>query len=134
MRNSEAVRAVEGWVRREFRQYAVALRKLAYSQFNGVGEHALLQLSAQMNTAADRCLEEALVSVGFKDAPAVPPATERKCPTIEEIRAVMPEWPDTAGKPWQMCAICYVLYDPASSHRHDHSRQAWTTEADPKCG
>jgi hypothetical protein len=134
VRNNEAVRAVEGWVRREFRQYAVALRKLAYSQSNGVGEHALLQLSAQMNTAADRGLEEVFGSVGFKDPPAVPTATERKCPTIEEIRAVLPEWPDTAGIPWQMCPTCYVLYDSASSHRHDHSQQAWTTEADPKCG
>jgi hypothetical protein len=134
VRNTEAVRAVEGWVRREFRQYAVALRKLAYSQSDGVGEHALLQLSAQMNTAADRGLEEIFGPVGCKDPPAVPAATERKCPTIEEVRAVMPEWPDTAGIPWQLCATCYVLYDPASSRRHDHSQQAWTTEADPKCG
>jgi hypothetical protein len=134
VRNNEAVRAVEGWVRREFRQYAVALRKLAYSQSHGVGEHALLQLSAQLSTAADRGLEEVFGSVGFKDPLAVPTATERKCPTIEEIRAVLPEWPDTAGIPWQMCPTCYVLYDPASSPRHDHSQQAWATEADPKCG
>jgi hypothetical protein len=128
------VRAIEGWVRREFRQYAVALRKLAYSQSNGVGEHALLQLSAQMNTAADRDLEEIFASVGLKDPAALPTAAEQKCPTIEDIRAVIPEWPDTTGIPWQMCATCYVLYDPVCSHPHDHSAQTWTAEADPKCG
>lgn len=62
-RVNEVVRAVEGWARQELRQCAVALRKLAYSQPNGIGEGALLRLSEQMNTAAGKGLADIISSV-----------------------------------------------------------------------
>jgi len=64
---SEVVTALEAWVRRGLREYAVALRKLAYSLPNGVGEWELLQLSEQMNTAASQDLGGIFASVGLKD-------------------------------------------------------------------
>lgn len=60
---SQFVDAVERWVSRQLREYAVAVRTLAYSQPNGVGETALLRLSEQMNTAADKGLGEMLASL-----------------------------------------------------------------------
>ena len=65
--SSEVVTALETWVRRGLREYAVALRKLAYSLPNGVGERELLQLSEQMNTAASQDLGAIFASVGLKD-------------------------------------------------------------------
>ena len=44
---------IEAHLRREMHKYAVELRKLAYTMPDGVGEHDLLELSEQMNTAAD---------------------------------------------------------------------------------
>jgi len=65
--SSEVVTALETWVRRGLREYAVALRKLAYSLPNGAGERELLQLSEQMNTAASQDLGAIFASVGLKD-------------------------------------------------------------------
>jgi len=65
--SSEVVTALEAWVRRGLREYAVALRKLAYSLPNGVGERELPQLSEQMNTAASQDLGAIFASVGLKD-------------------------------------------------------------------
>ncbi|GBE66262.1 hypothetical protein MFM001_27240 [Mycobacterium sp. MFM001] len=122
MQGSDVVRAVEGWVRGELREYAVTLRKLAYSLPNGAGEGALLQLSERMNTAAHQGICEMLTSGGLREtlAPQTSSGPERR--TIEEIRAVIPEWPDTNGTPWRMCATCYAIYDPTTSHVHDQSR------------
>jgi hypothetical protein len=44
---------IEAHLRREMHKYSVALRKLAYTLPNGVGEHDLLELSQLMNIAAD---------------------------------------------------------------------------------
>ena len=44
---------IEEKLRQELRDYAVELRKLAYTLPNGVGEHDLLWLSERMRTAAD---------------------------------------------------------------------------------
>ena len=65
--SSGVVTALEAWVRRGLREYAVALRKLAYSLPNGVGERELLQLSEQMNTAASQDFGGIFASVGLKD-------------------------------------------------------------------
>ena len=54
-------------MRRGLHECAVALRKLAYSLPNGVGERELLQLSEQMNTAASLDLGGIFASVGLKD-------------------------------------------------------------------
>ena len=124
MGSSEVVRAVEAWVRRELHEYAVALRKLAYSLPNGMGERELLQLSEQMNTTAGPGLEGMVASVGVKDPLTLERGIEQQGPTIEEIRAVIPEWPDTNGIPWQMCAICHAIYDPTTSDPHDHFPQS----------
>jgi hypothetical protein len=47
---------IEALLRQELRDYATELHKLAYSLPNGVGERALLRLSAHMITSADRPL------------------------------------------------------------------------------
>jgi len=44
---------VETLLRQELRNYAVALRQLAYTLPYGVGEHNLLQLSDRMRAAAE---------------------------------------------------------------------------------
>ena len=44
---------IEARLRQELCDYAVELRKLAYTLPNGVGEHDLLWLSERMRTAAD---------------------------------------------------------------------------------
>ena len=67
MGSSEVVPAVEAWIRRELREYAVALRKLAYSLPNGVGERELLQFSDQMNTTAGQDLKGMVASLGVED-------------------------------------------------------------------
>ncbi len=54
---------IEVWFRQELRKYAVALRKLAYSLPDGVGEHGLLLLSEQMNSAADQDFETVFASL-----------------------------------------------------------------------
>ena len=124
MGSSEVVPAVEAWVRRQLREYAVALRKLAYSLPNGMGERELLQLSEQMDTTAGQGLRGMVASLRGKDSLTLEPGIEQHGPTIEEIRVVIPEWPETNGIPWQMCTICHVIYDPTTSHPHDHSRQS----------
>jgi hypothetical protein len=50
----EVVTTIEAQLRWELHKYAVELRKVAYSLPNGVGEHELLRLSEQMNSAADQ--------------------------------------------------------------------------------
>ena len=52
----EATHTTEALLRQELRNYATELHKLAYSLPNGVGERALLRLSAHMITTADRPL------------------------------------------------------------------------------
>ena len=94
-------------LRQDMRECAVELRKLAYTMPNGVGEHDLLLLSEEMITASG---QEPL---------AMEAASEQEGRTIEDIRAVIPEWPETNGTPWQMCAICHGVYDPTSSNPHD---------------
>jgi hypothetical protein len=44
---------IEARLRRELHNYAIEVRKLAYTLPNGVGEYHLLQLSERMNAAAD---------------------------------------------------------------------------------
>lgn len=43
----------------ELRNYAVQLRRLAYTLPNGVGEHDLLQLSDRMHAVADQVIHTA---------------------------------------------------------------------------
>ena len=50
------MRTIEVQLRQELRDYAVELRKLAYTLPNGVGEHDLLALSERMRTAANQVL------------------------------------------------------------------------------
>jgi predicted RNA-binding protein YlqC (UPF0109 family) len=110
-------------LRRELRVYAVELRKLAYTLPNGIGEHDLLRVSEQMVSAADQDREETSVSLATKDRLAWEERIEQQGRTIDAIRAVIPEWPDTNGTPWEMCAICHAVYDPTTSHSHDdHGR------------
>jgi hypothetical protein len=45
---------IEAQLRQELCDYAVELRKLAYTLPNGVGEHDLLWLSERMRTAANQ--------------------------------------------------------------------------------
>jgi len=45
---------IEAQLRQELCDYAVELRKLAYTLPHGVGEHDLLWLSERMRTAADQ--------------------------------------------------------------------------------
>jgi hypothetical protein len=52
----EATPTIEALLRQELRNYATELRKLAYTLPNGVGEQALLRLSAHMTTTADQPL------------------------------------------------------------------------------
>jgi hypothetical protein len=47
--NSELMPTTEAQLRQELRKYAVELHKLAYALPNGVGEQALLRLSAHMS-------------------------------------------------------------------------------------
>ena len=44
---------IERQLRDELRNYAVELRRLAYTLPNGIGEHDLLRLSERMHAAAD---------------------------------------------------------------------------------
>jgi hypothetical protein len=53
MDSSDIMPMIEARLRRKLHQFAVKLPKLAYTVPNGVGEHALLQLSEQMATTAD---------------------------------------------------------------------------------
>ena len=89
-----------------------------------MGERELLQLSEQMDTTAGQGLRGMVASLRGKDPLTLEPGIEQHGPTIEEIRVVMPEWPETNGIPWQMCANCHAIYDPTTSHPHDHSRQS----------
>jgi hypothetical protein len=118
---SDAIHAVEAWVRDELRSYALALRKLAYTLPNGAGEHDLLELSDQMK-AAGRELAGILGAVGPKEPAQSHSLHEQESPTIDEIRGVIPDWPDTNGIPWQMCAPCRLVYDPTCFHPHGHCR------------
>jgi hypothetical protein len=52
----ELMPTTEAQLRQELREYAVELRKLAYTLPNGVGEQALLRLSALMSRSADQLL------------------------------------------------------------------------------
>lgn len=52
----ELMPTTEAQLRQELREYAVELRKLAYTLPNGVGEQALLRLSAHMSMSADQLL------------------------------------------------------------------------------
>jgi hypothetical protein len=54
--SGELMPTTEAQLRQELRKYAVELRKLAYTLPNGVGEQALLRLSAHMSTTADQPL------------------------------------------------------------------------------
>jgi hypothetical protein len=54
--STEVMPTIEALLRQELRQYAVELRKLAYTLPNGIGEQALLRLSAHMTTTADQPL------------------------------------------------------------------------------
>jgi hypothetical protein len=47
---------IEAQLRQELRDYAVELRKLAYTLPNGVGEHDLLWLSERMHTTANQAV------------------------------------------------------------------------------
>lgn len=49
---------IEAHLRQELHTYAVALRKFAYTLPQGVGEHALLDLSERMNITADETPEK----------------------------------------------------------------------------
>lgn len=49
---------VEIRLREELRSYAVELRQLAYTLPQGVGEHALLQLSDRMHAAAEQAIRK----------------------------------------------------------------------------
>jgi hypothetical protein len=49
---------LETRLRQELRDCATELRQLAYTVPNGVGEHALLQLSDRMRTAADEAMSK----------------------------------------------------------------------------
>jgi hypothetical protein len=49
----EVMPTIEARLRREVHNYAIEVRKLAYTLPNGVGEYHLLQLSERMNVAAD---------------------------------------------------------------------------------
>jgi hypothetical protein len=50
--------ALETRLRQELRDCATELRQLAYTVPNGVGEHALLQLSDRMRAAADHAVRK----------------------------------------------------------------------------
>jgi hypothetical protein len=54
----EVMPTVETRLRQELRSCAVELRQLAYTLPHGVGEHALLQLSDRMHTAADQAVRK----------------------------------------------------------------------------
>jgi hypothetical protein len=49
---------VETQLRQELRNYAIQLRRLAYTLPNGVGEHDLLRLSERMRAAADQVVRK----------------------------------------------------------------------------
>lgn len=115
MGSSKAARALEGWVRDELCSYALALRKLAYTMPNGVGEHDLLQLSDQLK-AAGRDLGGMLGSVSAEEPLESQTSHNPSRPTINEIRNLIPDWPDTHGIPWQMCAIAtWCMTRPVST-------------------
>jgi len=118
---SNVIRALEARIRDELRGYALALRKLAYTLPNGVGEHALLELSDQMN-AAGRDLAAIFGSVSPRNPSESQPRHEQASPSLDEIRDLIPEWPDTNGIPWQMCAPCGSIYDPTCFHPHGRCR------------
>jgi hypothetical protein len=117
MGDGKAIHALEGWVRNELCSYALALRKLAYTLPHGVGEHDLLQLSDQMN-AAGRNLGRIPGSVSPEEPPDSQTLHHPTNPTINEIRHLIPDWPDTHGIPWQMCPSCHLVYDPTCFHPH----------------
>jgi hypothetical protein len=54
--STEVMPTIEALLRQELRNYATELRKLAYTLPNGVGEQALLRLSAHMTATADQPL------------------------------------------------------------------------------
>jgi hypothetical protein len=54
----EVMAALETRLRQELRNCATELRQLAYTVPNGVGEHALLQLSDRMRAAADHAVRK----------------------------------------------------------------------------
>ena len=53
-RGEEVMATIEAQLRQELCDYAVELRKLAYTLPHGVGEHDLLWLSGRMRTAANQ--------------------------------------------------------------------------------
>jgi hypothetical protein len=54
----EVMPTPETLLRQELRDCALELRQLAYTVPHGVGEHALLQLSDRMRTAADEVVRK----------------------------------------------------------------------------
>jgi hypothetical protein len=54
----EVMATLETRLRQELRDYATELRQLAYTVPDGVGEHALLQLSDRMRAAADQVVRK----------------------------------------------------------------------------
>ncbi|OBB86714.1 hypothetical protein A5781_05315 [Mycobacterium sp. 852002-30065_SCH5024008] len=54
----EVMPTVETRLREDMRNYAVELRQLAYTLPLGVGEHALLELSDRMRTAAEQAIRK----------------------------------------------------------------------------
>jgi len=65
VRKKFAMPTIDAHLRRELHKYAVELRKLAYTLPNGVAEHDFLQLSEQMDTAADKTPKKYLTADTF---------------------------------------------------------------------
>lgn len=106
---------LQGWLRRELSGYVLALRQLAYSVPNGIGERDLLRLSERLSDLAGRGLDEQFAALASGPEPAGGPGPS----PITEIRAVIPAWPETDGTPWQLCPSCHIVYDPTVGP-HDH--------------
>ncbi len=119
VRNSDAISAIQAWARNELNQYALAVRKLAYSLPHGLGERDLLHLSERMRLTAKDDLGKVLSTLGLTDPPDADSRHARDSHRVESIRTVIPEWPDTNGVPWKLCSTCLLVYDPMVAHSHD---------------
>lgn len=122
MCDSQVVSAIQAWLQRELYQYALAARALAYSLPNGVGERELLQFSDRLRIAAREDLGRAFAAVGLANPRGLDRCIAREERSIEGIRAVIPEWPDTNGVPWRMCRTCHLVYDPTTRHHHKNAK------------
>lgn len=71
-------------LRRELHNYAIELRRLAYTLPNGVGEYPLLQLSERMSAAADDVIRSeeatALAPPAGQVGRVISPARRRRMP------------------------------------------------------